>query len=197
MPTVMMLCALLGADLSFPADYRDWVFLSSGLGMTYGATPTSNPAPHFTNVFVDPPAWRAFKESGRWPDGATFILEIRDSASEGSINKGGHYQTAISVIEASRKLDGKWQYFDFGKPDFGKPAGSTAAVAPLPEDARCYACHRSNGAVEWTFVQFYPAALEIAKRKGTLRPEETAQAGGTGKLLPSERTHSQHHAVAR
>jgi hypothetical protein len=131
--------------------------------MTYGA-PNSNAKPRFDNVFVNPEAWREFKKTGQWPNGATFILEIRHSATEGSINKGGHYQTGVSVVEASQKKNGVWSYYDFGQPTVG-----VQKAAPLPRDARCYSCHGANTAVEWTFVQFYPAAMEIAKAKGTLR----------------------------
>ena len=55
-------------ELQRPADYRSWVFLTSGLGMTYGSTSSDagRPAP-FTNVFVNPEAYRAFMASGRWP----------------------------------------------------------------------------------------------------------------------------------
>src|SRR5262245_24999459 len=53
-----------------PADYREWVFVSSGLGMTYGpAQPASDRPPLFDNVFVTPAAYREFLRSGSWPDG--------------------------------------------------------------------------------------------------------------------------------
>jgi acyl carrier protein phosphodiesterase len=38
----------------------------------------------------------------------------------------------------------------------------------LPRSEGCYACHAEHAAVDNTFVQFYPALLEIAKQKGTL-----------------------------
>src|SRR5436190_5589071 len=61
-----------------PASYRDWVFLSSGLGMTYGpAAPAAGRPPLFDNVFVNPQSYRAFTSTGRWPDGTMFILELR------------------------------------------------------------------------------------------------------------------------
>src|SRR6266403_994763 len=48
-----------------PSDYREWIFLSSGLGMSYSAQ-----AGHemFTNVFVPQWAYREFMKSGKWPD---------------------------------------------------------------------------------------------------------------------------------
>ena len=52
--------------LKRPADYREWIFLSSGLGMTYGA-PTDGGQPRFDNVFADPRAYKAFMATGVWP----------------------------------------------------------------------------------------------------------------------------------
>jgi len=47
-----------------PGDYREWIYLSSGLGMEYGAS-RGEPG-RFTNVFVAPSAYRAFlTRSGR------------------------------------------------------------------------------------------------------------------------------------
>src|SRR5215831_18636037 len=54
-------------ELLRPTDYRDWIYLSSGFVMTYGPT-TAEMEPSFDNVFVHPVAYRAFLESGKWPD---------------------------------------------------------------------------------------------------------------------------------
>ena len=43
-------------------------------------------------------------------------------------------------------------------------------AAALPATASCYACHREKGAVDNTFVQFYPTLLDAARRHGTVRP---------------------------
>ena len=37
-----------------------------------------------------------------------------------------------------------------------------------PASEACYSCHLEHGAVDTTFVQFYPTLLEIATQKGTL-----------------------------
>jgi hypothetical protein len=71
-------------QLVLPKDYREWVYLSSGLGMTYGpAAQADQGNPMFDNVFVAPKAYRAFVESGRWPDKTMFILEVRRSIRKG------------------------------------------------------------------------------------------------------------------
>ena len=161
-------------ELTFPANYREWVFLGSGLGMTYGpAAPRPGENPSFDNVFVNPAALKLFKETGHWPDGTMFALEVRDSISHGSINKGGHYQSDVAAIEVhvrdtKRFKEGSGSAF-FG---FGGGLSAPPASAPaLPVDAGCIACHSKNGAVDSTFTQFYPTALAVAEAKGTLRAD--------------------------
>src|SRR6202030_2275254 len=41
-----------------PGNYREWIYLSSGLGMNYGTA--AHDAPEFTNVFVAPAAYRHY-----------------------------------------------------------------------------------------------------------------------------------------
>lgn len=150
-----------------PEDYREWVFLSSGLGMNYGPNAAGSRPEHppFDNVFVSRPAYKAFRETGRWPDKTMFVLELRSSESKGSINTGGHFQTDVRAIEVElkdeKRYGGKWMFFDFGK--------SAASVKPLPTTERCYSCHAEHGAVDNTFVQFYPTLISVAKDKGTFK----------------------------
>src|SRR5579884_2267528 len=66
--------------LVLPPDYREWIFLSSGLGMTYGPLrAAASEAPPFENVFVLPSAYRSFLKTGVWPEHTIFILEVRNS----------------------------------------------------------------------------------------------------------------------
>jgi len=156
-------------ELIRPVDFREWVFVTSGLGMTYNTPATANPSPSFTNVYVNPSSHRAFLKTGQWPDQTIFVLEVRASASEGSINKGGSYQTGLVAIEAEvkdkRRFPGKWAFFAFGR-----TAEMKDRAEVLPATASCYACHSANGAVDNTFVQFYPTLMEVARRMGTVRP---------------------------
>jgi hypothetical protein len=120
----------------------------------------------FDNVFVTPQAYRAFLATGTWPDKTMFIMEVRTSASKGSINKGGHFQEGLVGLEAHIKdesrFPSKWEFFAFSPTALtGKPLGAKSS---------CQTCHSTNGAVDNTFVQFYPTLLPIAKAKGTLKP---------------------------
>jgi hypothetical protein len=157
-------------QVKFPADYRQWVFLSSGVGMTYGpigAAARMGP-PMFDNVFVNPKSYREFLKTGHWPDKTMFVLEVRTSESHASINKDGHFQTDIMGIEAEVKdhsaKTGEWTFYGFG--DVKDTA--TAVAKPIGRDASCYSCHGKNTAVENTFVQFYPVLYDIAQKKKTL-----------------------------
>jgi hypothetical protein len=153
------------AQLKFPADYREWVFLSAGSGMTYGPQARPGP-PQFDNVFVNPESYRAFVRTGHWPDKTTFMLEIRASESHGSINNAGHFQTDLTGLEAEVKDGNVWTFYGFPLTS-GTPA---VTAKPFPRTATCYACHGTNAAVENTFVQFYPQLYEVAEHKGTLNP---------------------------
>src|SRR5579863_934662 len=161
-----------------PNDYREWVYLSSGLGMTYGpaADVARDGNPMFDNVFVNPASYRAFMATGKWPDKTIFVLEIRKSESKASINNGGRFQSSLAGIEAEvkdeKRFPGKWGFFGFGV--------SPSPARMLPTTAQCYSCHAANGAVDNTFVQFYPTLLEVARSKGTLNAKaaqsETSEA---------------------
>jgi Cytochrome P460 len=159
-------------ELVVPNDYREWIYLSSGLGMTYGpiADANGNSSPMFDNVFVAPSAYRAFVATGKWPEKTMFVLEARSSNSKGSINNAGHYQTdrmgfEIEVKDTARFPGNGWAFF--------QPQGKTAKM--IPRTASCYTCHPANGAVDNTFVQFYPTLLPIAREKGTLKASNEAR----------------------
>ena len=149
-----------------PADYREWVFLSSGLDMSYSEG-MSMPGHSFDNVFVDPASWAAFKRSGHWPDKTTFAMENRGAATKGSINKKGHFQTGDLMgvefhVRDESRFKGGWGFF---------ASNGTTPATLLPASAPCYACHQTHGAVGTTFTQFYPVAKAIAMKAGTYREE--------------------------
>jgi hypothetical protein len=161
----------------FPADYREWVFLSAGRGMSYSPMAMEQPAPPFDNVFVNRAAYRSFRENGTWPDGTVLVLEIRGGTSHGSILQGGSFQTGeplgieVHVKDTARFGGDGWAFFGF---DGEQPS------AMIPREANCYSCHEANTAVDRTFVQFYPTLLPIARGKGTLTPAYVARETAEG-----------------
>jgi hypothetical protein len=152
-----------------PADYREWIYLSSGLDMSYSDAPAVAGQSTFDNVFVDPAAWRSFKQTGHWPEGTVFVLENRGANSRGSINKHGQYQTedlmgAEAHVHDSTRFRGGWGFFGLD---------GVAPARMIPYGASCYACHQAHGAVVTTFTQFYPTAKPIAVKAGTYAEPKT------------------------
>ena len=116
-------------------------------------------------------SYRAFLATGTWPDKTTFILEVRGADAPVSINKRGHTQSTERHGHGDpHQGPGKWSFYD------RKDGATTADLISPPAD--CYTCHQAHGAVDTTFVQFYPTLLPTAQSKATLSPaylKETAQ----------------------
>lgn len=151
-------------QLQRPAGYRDWVFLTSGIGMAYGPAAREQAVPPFDNVFVEPKAYKQFLKTGKWPEGAMFVLELRRSLTGESINKTGRSQGGLIGVEVSvkdKRFQDGWGYFEF--------EGDTVYAPAQGEAAGCNTCHKANGAVENTFVQFYPTLMDFARTKGLLK----------------------------
>ena len=150
-------------DLLPVGNYREWIYLTSGVDMSYSPKPADMTM--FDNVFVNPDAYRNFLTTGTWPDKTILVLEVREAKSKGSINQHGQFQgTQLMGFEVHVKdetrFPGKWAFFDFDSPE---KRGTL-----IPQGAPCYSCHAAHGAVDTTFVQFYPTLLPIAEAKKTL-----------------------------
>jgi hypothetical protein len=148
-----------------PADYREWVFLSSGLDMSYSNEPAMMGHSMFDNVFVDPVSWSTFKRTGHWPNGTVLVMEMRGARTKGSITKKGSYQTEERMglelhVRDEARFKGGWGFY---ATDGDHPA------TLLPYEAECYGCHQAHGALDTTFTQFYPTAKPIAVKAGTYR----------------------------
>jgi len=159
--------------LEFPANYREWVYLTSGLDMSYRKESAGSTGHHmFDNVFVNPSAYKAFLQTGTWPDQTMLVLEIRGAGSNASINKAGNFQTddvmGREVHIKDKRIPGGWAFYGF---DDNKPA------TPFPHEMSCYSCHEQHGAVDSTFVQFYPTLIGIAETKGTLSAAHKKEEG--------------------
>ncbi len=165
-------------EMVFPAEYRQWVYLSSGLGMSYTASPVAHPM--FDNVFVNPAAYKAFLATGTWPDKTALVLEVRGAVAHASIDEHGSSQSpelmGVEVHVKDARLAGGWGFFSFD--DDHKPAAVTA------RPASCYTCHEEHGAVDTTFAQFYPTLIGVAKDKKTLSAAYLKESSGP----PEEKT---------
>ena len=149
-------------QMAVPADYRQWVFLTSSLDLNYNTA--SAPNHHMLdNVFVDPASYQAFLKTGAWPNRTILIKENRMAESAGTLSKSGQFQVGVKNLEIHIKDEarpGKWAFF--------VSADGRAPGKLMPQGANCYSCHADHGAVDTTFVQFYPTLFALAKDKGTL-----------------------------
>jgi hypothetical protein len=150
--------------MAVPPDYRDWVFLTSSLDLNYSTASEPGQMHMLDNVFANPQAYKVFLKTGSWPDQTILVKENRVAESAGTLSKSGRFQTGVMNLEIHVKdqarFPGGWAFFVSSD---GKADGRL-----MPQSASCYSCHQDHGAVDTTFVQFYPTLLGIAKDKGTL-----------------------------
>jgi hypothetical protein len=171
-PTRLVQAATIGVpgyaangDLLPPSNYREWVYLTSGIDMSYSPKAEMAGQSVFDNVFVNPESYRSFVATGTWPDKTVMVLEVRGARNKGSINQRGHFQdVGVMGIEVHVKdevrFPGKWAFFEFDS--LAKNGGLVPVGAP------CYTCHTAHAAVDTTFVQFYPTLLPVAQERKTL-----------------------------
>jgi hypothetical protein len=169
----LMCCALLGSEdpmaeprysgdrLVRPEKYREWMFIGSNLGMGYSeGQPKGDPT--FHNIYMQRQAYRAFADTGRFPDKTMLVMELVSARTNASINRQGQFQDRAIGIEVAlkdeRRYPEKWAYFSF--------VGSGGK--PLPEarpfaKAACWQCHNEHGAADNVFAQFYPVLRDHLK----------------------------------
>jgi hypothetical protein len=63
-------------------------------------------------------------------------------------------------VKDEARFPGKWAFFPFD--------GDSKTAKMIPQSEDCYSCHAAHGAVDTTFVQFYPTLLPVAKNMRTL-----------------------------
>jgi hypothetical protein len=117
----------------------------------------------FGNVFVNPAAYRSFMTTGTWPDRTIMMIENRGSGHTAALNSNSRFQTELHGLEFHVKdaTHGGWTFYA------ARPG--SASATPFARTKSCYSCHEKNGAVDTTFVQYYPTLVEIARKKGTYR----------------------------
>lgn len=167
-------------QLRFPANYREWVYVTTGFDMSYN--PAMSMDHHmFDNVFVNPEAYQAFLKTGSWPDKTMLVLEVRGAKNRGSINQAGHFQDTVMGLEVHVKDEsrfhdqGNWAFFGF------EPSAIPASAKPDPASSA--------------------TASTSANRTQTNSPGASVpqQSAATSKMTPTSAAcyscHAQHAAV--
>lgn len=163
------------AQLKLPEQYREWMYLTSDFYEPPDAAKTQAGGGQrsFNNILAEPNAYRAFLRTGTWPDKTMLVVDVRhaeDMGMSSATQKGTVQSTqkglAIHVKDVAR-FSGGWAFFGFA------PGATTGKMMPVTSS--CYSCHAANGALDTTFVQYYPTLLPVAKSKGTLRHDDVQQ----------------------
>src|SRR5262249_61985616 len=66
-----------------PADYREWIYLSSGLGMNYGGGQREAPV---SKNFFWPPPFRGILSKRHWAEHTIIVIRGRCSANPGLLH---------------------------------------------------------------------------------------------------------------
>jgi hypothetical protein len=159
-------------ELQRPTGYRTWVFVGSNLGLQYrrdgkeSKQPAREKPQTFHNVYINPEAYQAYVQTGKFPDRTVLVMEVFEALEREpqDIVTRGFYpgkQLAVEVaVKNNNRPDGSktdWAYYAFTTPN-----QATAKAFP---DANCYRCHSQHADDDKVWVQFYPTLREHQKAK--------------------------------
>ena len=141
--------------VSLPKDYRQsWTHLGSWL------VPAADAPGHgFHDVYTQPEAVAQFRRTGKFPDGAVLIKEIR-AVESGKLTTGaGHWAGKVNVwFVMVKDAEGRFA----GNPHWGKGWGWTLHEAKAPEvnaskgfKETCLGCHMPVKDSDWVFLDGY------------------------------------------
>lgn len=153
-------------ELVLPTGYHKWVFLGSPL-TPHALNGGNAPFPEYHNVYVQPEAFDAYRDTGKWPEGTILLKELQlttpqqyEDGSSVEVSGRGFFPGArngidISVKDNKRFADTNgWGFFNFGH--HAPPYLESAPAAPK---ASCAGCHIAN-ATDMVFSKFYKPILE-------------------------------------
>jgi hypothetical protein len=156
-------------ELMQPAEFRAlWVYLGSPF--TPNALNDGKAGfPEYHNVYVQPSAFKAYRKTGKWPEGTMMLKElqlvdqIEGDEADGSryeVSGRGYFPGAVNGMDVAVKDSAKfsdtknWGYFNFGH--HAPPYAKTAMAAPK---ASCAQCHIDNAGEDMVFDKFYKPIL--------------------------------------
>jgi cytochrome P460 len=153
-----------GGALERPSGFEGWVFVGSSLGLGYSEHSSREGPGDFHTVYTQPEVFAAYRDTGRFPEKAMFVLALHEPRQRESIANQGYFQGELVALEVAVKdrerFQEGWAYFDFGK------GGLDPSGRALPPES-CHRCHVEHGADDNVFVQFYPPLRSILEaRKG-------------------------------
>jgi|GEM_PF-1955090 len=143
-------------------DFREtWVYIGTPL------TPNDlndgqAPFPEFHNVYIDPVSYKAYKETGEFPEGTILIKELISVGDKNAPSGNGYFMGEFIGLEATIKSaeyfpdePGNWAYFSFTNTEgHGGPLAESATAFPTDS---CNACHELFASeTDFVFAAYYP-----------------------------------------
>lgn len=154
-------------ELLQPVDFREWIFLGSPL-TPHGLNNGKSNFPEFHNVYVQPSAFKAYRATGKWPEGTILLKELQLVKGPSEFPDGSRFETSgrgyfpgavngmdVAVKDSKRFAETKnWGYFNFNHN--APPYLKSAAVRPVGE---CAGCHIANADEDMVYVNLYKPIL--------------------------------------
>jgi hypothetical protein len=84
-----------------PENYREWVFVGSTLGLRYQEGKKQPEQLEYKNVYIDPAAYRAYKETGAFPQGMVLVLETAAGEEKKDTGLRGSFQKEFTGLSAA------------------------------------------------------------------------------------------------
>lgn len=172
-------------QLLLPADYRQWIFVGSSLGLSYSEGGGGHEMFHHT--LMEPSAYDHFRRTGTFRQGTMLALLLHDPGDNALPQRRGRFAGALQTVEMAVK-DGAasgtdatdWAYYGFGT-----ARGLRDRATAFGVDT-CAACHAQHGAHDHVFLQFYPLLQDAAPEGFALARSETPTAASEGPANATE-----------
>jgi hypothetical protein len=152
-----------------PKNFREMVFIGAPL-TPHGLNDGKANFPEFHNVYIQPAAFKAYRATGKWPEGTMMIKELQlVDDPKGEFPDGSRYLPSgrgyfpgpvngldVSVKDSKRfAATNNWGYFNF---NHSAPPYLAAAAAKSVEE--CAGCHIANADEDMVYVKLYKPILD-------------------------------------
>ncbi len=151
-----------------PKDFREWVFIGAPLTPN-GLNDGKANFPEFHNVYVQPAAFKAYRATGKWPEGTMMVKELQLVGGKAEFSDGSRYEPSgrgyfpgavngldVAVKDSKRfKESNNWGYFNFNHS--APPYLASTGAKPIGE---CAGCHIANADEDMVYVSLYKPILD-------------------------------------
>ena len=135
-----------------PNNLDQWIHVGSNMGQGYNEALFDPASPGtFQIVEIEPSAYDYFKQHGRYANGTMIALSFYKASDKSSPRLNGFHQGElvsfeIHLIDSQNFKEGR-AFYNFGM---------KTVAEKIADGSRCVECHKTEGAFESTFTQFYP-----------------------------------------